>query len=58
MVKVDVYDSQGKLVANLVEGFRNSGGHDVALSGKFTGGVYVIRLTAGKEKAVALRVGL
>ena len=58
MVKVDVYDSRGKLVANLVEGFRNSGGHDVALSGKFTGGVYVIRLTAGKEKAVALRVGL
>jgi hypothetical protein len=58
MVKVDAFDSRGKLVANLVDGFRNAGGHDAALSSALTGGVYVVRLTAGLTKAVALCVKL
>jgi hypothetical protein len=56
MVKIDVFDSRGRDVANLVKGFRNSGGHDVALSGQFTGGIYVYRLIAGNESTVSPRV--
>jgi hypothetical protein len=56
MVNIDIFDSRGRLVANLVKGFRNSGGHDAALSGKFMRGVYAYRLTAGNGTTVVLRV--
>ena len=57
-VKIEAFDARGERVAVLVDGFRNSGSHEAAVSGKMGKGLYVFRLTTGGQKLVARLVML
>jgi len=51
-VNLRVYDTAGRLVAELVNGYRSAGSHDVQFDGSnLTSGIYVYRLTAGNLNA-------
>jgi len=51
-VTLSVYDVQGHQVAELVNGWRNAGSHDVAFNGRnLASGIYVYRLAAGATVA-------
>ncbi|MBU0519832.1 T9SS type A sorting domain-containing protein [bacterium] len=48
-VNLSVYDISGRLVATLIDGFRNAGSHEVTFDGSaLVSGIYVYRLTAGE----------
>jgi flagellar hook assembly protein FlgD len=55
-VALDIYDVNGALVANLLEGYRDKGTHTVSWDGRdrngrqMTSGVYFYRLKAGKTE--------
>jgi hypothetical protein len=57
-VKLDVVDCRGKLVAVLVDGFRNAGDHEALLPGTLGHGMYIIRLMAGAKKLATMEVRL
>ena len=57
-VKLDVVDSRGKLVAVLVDGFKNAGDYKAALPGQLGSGMYIIRLTTGAKRAAVMKVRL
>jgi hypothetical protein len=47
-VNLSVYDPAGRKVAELVNGWRNAGRHEVNFDGtNLASGVYIYRLTAG-----------
>jgi hypothetical protein len=51
-VSLKVYDTGGRLVRTLVDGWRQPGNHIVNFDGKgLASGVYLIRLEAGRERA-------
>jgi hypothetical protein len=56
-VSLKIYDTAGRLVANLVEGWRDAGEHSVRFDGsKLAAGVYLVRLEAsGSGPAGGLR---
>jgi hypothetical protein len=54
-IRLAVYDVQGRLVRNLVEGIRPAGTHHVYVSG-LESGVYFYRLEAGNTSLVKRRV--
>ena len=48
-VSLRVYDTIGRLVTTLVDGWRNAGTHEVAFDGsKLAAGIYIYRLQAGE----------
>ena len=57
-VKLEVVDTRGKLVAVLVDGFRQAGGHEAALPAALSRGIYLIRLTAGATKLATIKVAI
>jgi hypothetical protein len=57
-VKLEVFDVRGKQVAVLVDWFQGAGSHEVALSDKLGRGLYVFRLTAGREKLITMQFKL
>ena len=51
-VSMRVYDTAGRLVASLVDGWREAGSHEVTFDGsRLASGVYVVRLDAGGQQA-------
>jgi len=57
-VKLDIMDGRGKLVAVLVNGFKQAGDHEAVLPGTLGHGMYIIRLTTGSEKLAKIQVRL
>jgi len=56
-VTLTVYDVQGQVVAQLVNGWRNAGSHSAAFDGtNLASGIYVYRLTAGSFNATGKMV--
>ena len=52
-----MYDTAGRLVASLVEGWQQAGWHEVAFDGsKLVSGVYLFTLTAGENLATGKMV--
>ena len=52
LVKLAVYDINGRLVTELVNGWRDAGMHEVTFDGSgLSSGVYVYQLTAGELNA-------
>ncbi len=52
LVSLQVYDLAGKLVATLVDGWRQAGNHQVAFDGSsLASGMYIYRLQAGDYSA-------
>jgi hypothetical protein len=53
LVNLKVYDSNGRLVATLVEGWREAGDHEVTFYGStLASGVYLAKLTSGGETSL------
>jgi hypothetical protein len=51
-VNLTVYDISGRKVAELVNGMRDAGSHEVTFDGsKLASGVYLYKLTAGNYTA-------
>jgi parallel beta-helix repeat protein len=51
-VSLKVYDTSGRLVTNIVNGFRQTGSHEVTFDGSaLASGLYFYRLTAGSQMA-------
>ncbi|RJP82337.1 MAG: T9SS C-terminal target domain-containing protein, partial [Candidatus Zixiibacteriota bacterium] len=58
-VSLRVYDTAGRAVATLVDGWREAGSHTVTFDGSgLASGVYLVRLKAGGEAAVEKAVVL
>jgi hypothetical protein len=52
-VRLNIYDLQGRLVAELVNGMRQAGYHDVTFeAGNLSSGLYVYRLQTDNFTAV------
>jgi hypothetical protein len=52
-VQLTVYDTAGRLVTTLVDGYSGAGGHDVTFDGsRLVSGIYLVRLEAGSEVQV------
>jgi hypothetical protein len=52
-ISLKIYDTAGRLVANLVEGWQEIGSHEVAFEGStLPSGIYLARLEAGEVTAV------
>ncbi|MCX6639594.1 MAG: C10 family peptidase [bacterium] len=52
-VTLKVYDTSGRLVTTLVNGYRQAGAHEVTFDGsRLASGVYLVRLEAGEFRAV------
>jgi hypothetical protein len=52
-ITLEAFDAGGKLAAVLVDGFRNSGSHEAAVSGRIGKGIYLLRLTTGGQRLIA-----
>jgi hypothetical protein len=53
LVMLKVYDVSGRLVATLVEGWREAGDHEVTFDGStLASGVYLVKLTSGGETSL------
>lgn len=51
-VRIEVFNSQGRKVSTLVDGWREAGGHEVNFDGSaLASGVYIYRLQAGDYRA-------
>jgi hypothetical protein len=50
-VKLTVYDTTGRKVAGVADGYFGPGGHDVRFARRLTPGVYIYRLDVGTETA-------
>lgn len=57
-VKLEVVDARGKLMAVLVDGFKQAGDHKAALPGTLGRGMYIIRLTTGAKRLAAMQIRL
>jgi hypothetical protein len=57
-IKLEVVDVRGKLVAVLVDGFRQAGAYETALPNILVRGAYIIRLTSGANKIATLQIRL
>jgi uncharacterized delta-60 repeat protein len=56
-ISLKVYDTAGRLVATLVNGWRDAGAHEVTFDGsRLASGVYVYRLQAGENAATGKMV--
>jgi len=55
-VKLDVVDVRGKLVAVLVDAFKQAGNYDAVLPAALGRGMYIIRLTTGDTKLASMQV--
>jgi len=52
-VKMGLYDLNGKLVQTLAEGWQEAGSHQAVIDGtQLSSGLYLVKLTAGRESAV------
>ncbi len=58
IVKLEVVDCRGKVMAVLVNGFKNAGDHEAVLPGRLSRGMYMIRLTVGAKKVATMQVRL
>jgi hypothetical protein len=56
LVKLDVVDIRGKLVAVLVDGFGQAGNYEAVLPGALACGMYIVQLTVGTKKLATLQV--
>jgi hypothetical protein len=52
VAKLELYDALGRKVESLFEGQRAAGWHELRKPLDLPGGVYFVRLEAGKENAV------
>jgi hypothetical protein len=57
-VKLDVVDAHGKLIAVLVDGFKDTGDYKAVLPSILGRGIYMIRLTSGAMRLAVMQVGL
>jgi hypothetical protein len=55
-VKIEVVDVRGMLVKVLVDGFRNKGVYEAALSPNLSSGIYIVNLTLGAKKIASEKV--
>jgi hypothetical protein len=55
-VKLDLVDCRGRLVAVLVDGFKQAGDHEAVMPAALSGGMYIVRLTAGAKKLAAVKI--
>jgi hypothetical protein len=52
-VNLKVYDTSGRLVTTLVEGWREAGAHEVTFDGsKLASGIYLAKLQAGEQTSI------
>jgi len=52
-VKLSIYDIQGRLLATLVDGFRNAGIHEVTFGASdLSSGIYFAQIEAGNRSAI------